>query len=164
MANESLSSQNQESTQKLSSFVRRYCERDVVCAKSDTPLEKIARLMRENHIGDVVIVDESSCPIGIVTDRDLVIETVGRGKDFDNMTADDVMTRDVAVAKAGEPVEEMIRIMRREGVGRLPLVDEQGTIAGIITAKNLMVWLISELSQLMEGAEKQQDKELEIKH
>lgn len=148
----------------VSSFTEKYCETHVITVTPESGLAEVAKLMRENHIGDVVVCDAESIPIGIITDRDIVVGTLGQATSAETLTVQDIMTRGIATARDNSSVDEIVKIMREEGVGRLPLVSEHGTLTGIVTAKKVIQWLSDQLAQLVNAAEKQQANEQELRH
>jgi CBS domain-containing protein len=101
------------------------CTRSVVVAGKDTPLFEIARLMREHHVGDVVIVEERGdgrIPVGIVTDRDIVVGVLAKdGEHVTALVARDVLTRDVRVVPEGASVLDVLKRMKAHGVRRVPV-------------------------------------------
>jgi len=113
----------------------------VVTTERETSLADCARLMRAEHVGSVVVVDESSGerrPLGIITDRDIVIEAVALGLDARTLTAGDIMGNRLATVSEDEDVLTALARMREHGVRRLPVVDRSGRLAGILTIDNLL--------------------------
>ncbi len=116
------------------------CKRDVVSASFGTSLAEAARLMRENHVGSIVVLDASRPrrPAGIVTDRDIVVEVVAPGLDAAGITVGEVMGRALAVVREDDDALAALKLMRRQGVRRLPVVDAQGDLAGILSLDDLL--------------------------
>jgi CBS domain-containing protein len=116
------------------------CRKQVVVAKRATPLDEVARLMRKGHVGCVVVLEEAEgrLPVGIVTDRDLVIEVLAPGLDARTLTAGDVMSTSPAVTRETDDVLWALKTMRERGIRRLPVVDEAGTLKGIVSMDDLM--------------------------
>ncbi len=113
----------------------------VVTAERETSLADCARLMRAEHVGSLVVVDESDGvrrPLGIVTDRDIVVEAVALGLDSDTLTAGDIMGSRLATVGEEEDLLAALARMREHGVRRLPVVDRIGRLAGILTIDNLL--------------------------
>ena len=129
------------------------CNRDVTVALKTEMVVDLAKRMRTSHVGAVVIVENRlgrHRPIGIVTDRDIVVSVVAGDPDHLNyLLADDVMTIDLITATADEGVEEAIRKMQRSGVRRLPVVDGEGELVGIVTLDDLLKHLIDQQSLLV---------------
>ena len=119
---------------------------DVVTVESTASLDEVARLMRERNVG-CVVVEEGGRMAGIVTDRDLAV----RGFDTDDprrATAADVMTANPATVDGDAGVLELTATMQTEGVRRMPVVDEAGELAGIVTQDDVAQLLVEEASAL----------------
>ena len=117
------------------------CNRDVVVARKGTAIQEAARLMREYHVGDLVVVDERGAvriPVGILTDRDLVIEVLAEGVAPDTVTAGDIMTTDIVSGHEGDSIWATLLRMRTKGIRRLPVVDGTGGLVGILTMDDLL--------------------------
>jgi signal-transduction protein with cAMP-binding, CBS, and nucleotidyltransferase domain len=127
------------------------CTRTVVqCDRKTTALE-LAQLMRSSHVGTVVVVDQPNgerIPMGIVTDRDLVVEVMAVDGNPAIITADDVMSRDLMTAGEQNTVYETAELMRFKGVRRLPVVNERGGLIGIVTLDDLLHVIGDELTLL----------------
>ncbi len=127
------------------------CKRSVVTCGRDASALELARLMREHRVGDVVVVDEqdgASTPIGIVTDRDLVVEVMADGVDPDMLRADEMIVGELVTVLDTELVYDAIWHMRRKGVRRLPVLDAHGRLAGILTADDVTRFLAQELTEV----------------
>jgi len=117
------------------------CNREVLVAAKDDSILEAAKLMREYHAGDVIIVEErngSRYPVGIVTDRDIVIELIAKEIAINSVTVGDLMCRDLVLAREDDSLFDAIKLMRQKGIRRLPVVDQHGALAGIITADDLI--------------------------
>lgn len=142
--------------------VSRICNREVIIVQAkDTALEA-ARLMRHHHVGNVLVVKERGgvrIPVGIVTDRDLVVEIMALELDQAVLTVGDIMTSDLAVVPESIGVFEAIQFMRAKGVRRLPVVDTNGGLVGILTLDDLLELLAEELLDLAKMVKSEQKKE-----
>ena len=125
-------------------------ERGTVIADLAESVLDVARRMRDFHVGCVVVV-RGSHPIGIVTDRDLVIRVVAEGRDPATTRVADVVTYDATTVPRDAGIETVARVMRDRGVRRLPIVTEDGKIAGIVTADDLTILLAQELADVGAG-------------
>lgn len=125
--------------------------REVVqCARNATALE-LAQLMRSSHVGDIVVVDQPDghkIPVGIVTDRDLAVEVVARERDPASVTAGELMGAELVTVGDQDDIYEAVELMRFKGVRRVPVVDEQGGLAGIVTLDDLLNLIGGELTLL----------------
>lgn len=138
------------------------CNREVVIAQKNDTLVEAAKLMREYQVGSIVIVEERNglrYPVGIVTDRDLVIELIAKEVDINSVTLGDVMYRDIVLGKENDDVNETIKIMRQRGIRRLPVVDDRGVLVGIVTMDDLIDLIAEELKDLVALIGKQQNLE-----
>jgi CBS domain-containing protein len=107
------------------------------CAPSDS-LTRAAERMREANIGALPVLEgEDGWLVGIVTDRDLVTRALARGLEPDATRVSDVMTRDVATCLPGDPIEKAVERMEERHVRRLPIVDDDGRLLGIIAQADL---------------------------
>lgn len=128
---------------------RELCRKDVVAVPASASLAAISKMMRKDHVGSVVVTAEGGRkPVGIVTDRDIVVEAVAQGLDPARLTAADVMTASPAVIGPEEDVLWALKTMRDRGVRRLPVVDASGELAGIIAFDDLMMHVGTTLSDI----------------
>jgi CBS domain-containing protein len=127
------------------------CNREVVIAEKTLSVVDAALLMRKHHVGDLVVVEEkngSRHPVGIVTDRDIVVEVVAAGVNPDALKVGDIMGPEVATVREGEGLFEALRHMRDKGVRRMPVVDRDGGLVGILTLDDLLSLLAEEMTEL----------------
>jgi len=126
--------------------------RTVVIARPDEPIVAAARRMREMHVGTLVVVDESAevrRPIGIVTDRDLLFAFAGADpREILDLRLESVMSTELVAAREREPVHEALDRMREHGVRRLPVVDDNGILVGILAHDDLVEWVGEQLGEL----------------
>ena len=131
----------------------------VVVAQRATPLPDAARLMREHHVGSLVVVDESGkgrVPVGMLTDRDIVVEVVAGEVDPRTLTAGEVMSGELATVRASDSAESALRLMRRRGIRRVPVVSEAGTLTGIVTLDDLLEKVAEQLSDAVRAITSEQ--------
>ena len=137
--------------------------REVVVAERTTTIVEAARIMRRYHVGDLVVVDEVQgrrVPVGMVTDRDLVVEVIAREQPFASCTVSAVMSATVVCVPETAGVIEAIQLMRSHGVRRVPVVDAGGALVGILAADDLLDLLAEELSALARIAPRGQEREV----
>ncbi|ELY55000.1 CBS domain-containing protein [Natronolimnohabitans innermongolicus] len=132
--------------------IRTIVREEVVSAAPDEPLTELADRMDEKRVGSVVIVENDE-PRGIVTDRDITLEVVSRGEDPASVTADDVMSDDLVTVDADSGIFDVLRAMEDASVRRVPAIDTDGTLAGIVTFDDFVVLLSRELGLLGEIVE-----------
>lgn len=138
------------------------CNREVLIAQKHDTVVEAAKLMREYHTGSIVVVEERNglrFPVGIVTDRDIVIELIAKEADINSVNLGDVMYREISVAREDDDVNETIKIMRQKGIRRLPVVDAGGALVGIVTLDDLIDLLAEQLKDLAELIGRQQNLE-----
>jgi CBS domain-containing protein len=138
------------------------CSREVVYVQRDNSTLEAAKLMRQYHVGDLVVVDDDKgvkVPVGIITDRDLVVEIMATGLDPTAITVGDVMTPELAVVKEDAGLYESIQYMRAIGVRRLPVVNTDGGLVGILTLDDLLELLAEEMSTLAKLVKHEHKKE-----
>ena len=109
----------------------------MVTASPDAKVNEVAELMSDSNVGCVVITNDQ-CPVGIVTDRDLVVRVIARGRDPKKTAIEEVMTLDPVVVEDGTGLFEAMQFIRDEGVRRLPIIDGDGKLAGIITMDDII--------------------------
>lgn len=146
--------------------IGKVCNREVIFVQSDTTVQEAAQLMRQHHVGALVVVDDVSGkrqPMGLVTDRDLVIEVQALELDATVITVGDIMSQSVTVHE-NSGVFEAIQLMRDRAVRRLPVVNEQGELTGIVSLDDFLRLLSDELSQLSELVAREQAKESRARH
>ena len=127
------------------------CNREVVITGKAVAVVAAAQLMRTHHVGDLVVVEEQGgrkVPVGIVTDRDIVVEVVAAGVNPDALKVGDIMGPGVATVRESEGVFEALRHMRDKGVRRMPVVDSHGGLVGILTLDDLLSLLAEEMTEL----------------
>jgi CBS domain-containing protein len=138
------------------------CSRVVVFARRGETLREAARVMREHHVGALVVVEERGgvrVPVGMLTDRDIVVAAVAKGLDADGLRVEEVMTTDLATAAETDGVSDCIARMRARGVRRMPVVDGRGGLVGIVTADDFLDLLAEELSALARMVVSEQRRE-----
>jgi CBS domain-containing protein len=102
------------------------------CCAPDTSLEEVAKMMVEIDCGCIPVVDENSKPIGMITDRDITVRTVAKGKNPLDLTVGKVMTSDVYTVTPETSIEECCRIMEQKQVRRIAVVDSSGVCCGMV--------------------------------
>ena len=138
------------------------CNREVVVSDKTMSVVEAARLMRTHHVGDLVVVDERDgrkLPVGIVTDRDIVVEVVAAGVNPDALKVGDIMGLDVATVRESEGLFEALRYMRDKGVRRMPVVDSAGGLVGLLTLDDLLSLLAEEMTELAQLVSQERQRE-----
>ena len=139
------------------------CERDVVVTGPETTIADAAKLMRERHVGCLVVVDQQEAglpvPQGIVTDRDLVVEIMALGLDASVMAVSDIMSRELVTIDADADPHRAMRLMRGNGLRRLPVVTANGRLIGLVAFDDLLEFVTDELSDLTRTVGHEQARE-----
>lgn len=138
------------------------CKRDVAVAYKSMVLSEAARVMRDRHVGCLVVVEETDrgrLPIGMLTDRDIVVAVVARDLDARNLAVGDVMTPDPLTVREGETFLETLRLMRRRGIRRVPVVGEHGELVGIVAIDDVLDVLAGEMTELAGAIRSEQARE-----
>jgi len=138
------------------------CNRVVVFAHEKMSLSGAAKLMREHHVGRLVVVKEDDpgrIPIGIVTDRDIVVEVVAEGLDHKALTVGEIMGRELVTAGEQDNVLDILQVMRRRGIRRVPVVTASGSLAGIVTIDDVLEIVAEELDDVVKAIAGGQQKE-----
>lgn len=120
----------------------------VVALRPQDKVAKAAKLMREERVGCVLVLDEDRKPIGILTDRDIVVSVVATGLNPKTTRLDQIMTSRVVTAWEGEILLQVAKRMAEAYVRRLPIVDEKGRVKGLVSVDDILVLLIAELSHV----------------
>ena len=143
-----------------------FCNREVVFAMRKTTIPEAAQLMRQHHMGDLVVVDVvdgRGVPVGIVTDRDIVVEIIAKSLDFDDFTVGDIMSPQLASVRESASVFETIALMRNKGIRRIPVIDREGGLEGIISADDILDLLAEEMTELAKVSPREQSREAHLR-
>jgi CBS domain-containing protein len=138
------------------------CGRDVIVMGPAEPVRNAVELMRAHHVGDVVVTesrDDKRVPVGILTDRDILIEVVAKDIGLDSLAAGDVMSFELLTVNEAETEHDAITRMRARGVRRAPVVDGAGNLVGIVSIDDLLEVLAEELSGIATLISREQQRE-----
>ena len=122
----------------MAQTIREVMTADPTTITGTSSVEEAAQLMKNEDIGDVIVVNRNKKLTGILTDRDIVIRAAAAGADLKEMKVDEIVTKDVKSVSPEAPVTEAVNIMRDEAIRRLPVV-EDGKLIGIVTLGDLAV-------------------------
>jgi CBS domain-containing protein len=135
-------------------------KRDLICLSPNATLAEAAKLMRKHQVGTVIIIEDregATVPVSIVTDRDVALQA--EAGDLSACKIANFMNDNLTTAHVSADEFELVRLMKSAGVTRLPLVDDQGSLVGIVTAKKLLQVFAEGLSDLTQIAERQKQNE-----
>lgn len=141
------------------------CSRGVIIASPDDSLRTIAELMRQHHVGSVVVTRDANgvvYPVGIITDRDIVLALVAKDVSPDAVSAGDVMSEPLETADENDEIWQVLERMRNRGVRRLPVVGLRGELIGIVSADDLLELVAEEVVNLARIINREQRQE--VKH
>ena len=126
---------------------------DVLTTSPDTDLGTVSQQLAENNVG-AAVVTEDDAPVGIVTDRDIALE-VGQSDDPAGTPVEDVMTGSLTTLEEDADPIELSRVIEKENARRFPVVDEDGTLTGIVTFDDLVATLGEQLDNVADTIEAQ---------
>jgi CBS domain-containing protein len=132
----------------------------VYCEREET-VQGAAALMRKHHVGDLIVVEPNGerVPVGIVTDRDIVVSVIALGLDPASLLVGDIMSDDLLTTSENDDVYETIERMRSRGIRRVPVVNSAGGLTGIVSADDLLEFLAEEMGELSRISSHQQSHE-----
>jgi CBS domain-containing protein len=143
-------------------LVSALCQLDVACCGLEMTILEAASLMRHKHVGDLVVVandGDDRVPLGIITDRDIVVEVLGAGRDPRKITVGEVIRRPVVLVSEQDDAARALEQMQAHGVRRVPVVDHAGKLTGIITADDLLKSLAADANRLADTISREQTHE-----
>lgn len=142
--------------------LRDLARREVETASVESTLAACAQKMRRTHVGCLVVAEPAGAllkPLGMLTDRDIVVEAVAPGLDPGTLTAGDVMSRPVAMVTLDEDLLDALSTMRERGVRRLVVTDTDGMLAGLVSVQDVLTALSQQMEALVGVLNAQQAKE-----
>ena len=130
-----------------------YCNREVIIVEPTISVTEAAVLMRRHHVGDLVVVEKAggqARPVGIITDRDIVIEVVAQKIDPDSLTVNDIMSTDPVSVVEATSLLDTLDLMKQHGIRRMLVVDDSGSLQGLLTADDAIELIAEQLSDLIQ--------------
>ncbi|MGA7541058.1 MAG: CBS domain-containing protein [Steroidobacteraceae bacterium] len=133
--------------------IGKLCNRNVATVREVDELTLAAQLMREKHIGYLVVVkpnvaESTVTPVGVITDRDIVVAVVAREINPRSLTVGDIMTRQPAVVDEASALSTALQLMRRIGVRRLPVIGRGGMLVGVLSLDDVLDALAGEMTDV----------------
>lgn len=133
-----------------------------ITAHRDDTVVDAARRLRDEHVGDLIVVDDRKRPVGILTDRDIVVSAVAQSADrLDALRVEDIMTTNVFSVRRNESVEGALKKMAAHGVRRLPVLGADGEVEGIVSLDDLLQRESMQLWNLVTVVAREQRQERE---
>ncbi len=142
------------------------CTMQPVRCKPHTTVLEAAQIMRHSHTGDLVVVDDGddkAAPLGLLTDRDIVVEVLAKGLDPATTRVGAVIRTPVVIASETEDTSHALELMRVHGVRRLPIVNHEGTLIGIVTADDILRNLALDANSLVDIMSREQSREQRVR-
>ena len=137
-------------------LVRNLLQRDVVTVSPDAAVLEAARLMRTEHVGDVVVTGPGRRPIGMLTDRDIVVSVLAEDVDhLSKLTVKDVLSGDLVAATENEDATVVLERMRERGVRRMPVIDREGVLVGVLSVDDILERVADDLRRVVSLIAKQ---------
>ena len=143
------------------------CTTQAISCKRDETVQGAALMMRKHHVGDVVVVeqpDSERVPVGILTDRDIVVSVIALGLDPASLLVGDIISDELLTCSEADDVYETIERMRLRGIRRVPVVNSHGGLSGIVSADDLLGFLAEEMTELARIGPHQQAHEKRARH
>ena len=132
--------------------VGNYCERKLALLTRDASLQDAAMMMRHYHVGEVIVVDKldgKNIPVGVVTDRDFVIKIMALDVDVDQISVGHIMSVELITVGEDYSLSDALDVMQQHGVRRLPVVDSNGILSGLIDMEIILKILCQDLGKML---------------
>jgi CBS domain-containing protein len=126
------------------------CVRETVMVKKSETLREAAKLMKGLHVGALVVVEaleEKNRPLGIITDRDIVLKAVAEDESCD-ITVGEIIAAELVTANENDMLFDTLEHMKSKGIRRVPVVDEEGYLAGILSTDDIVEFLTDEMKDI----------------
>jgi CBS domain-containing protein len=139
------------------------CTRETVVAPRAMPLTEAARLMREHHVGALVVVDEAGAgrvPVGMLTDRDIVTTVIAPDVDVHLLRVEDVTTSEPVAVRESDSLFDALRAMRTHGVRRVVVTDDAGVLQGVLALDDLIEVVAEEMGAIAQALSRGREREL----
>lgn len=137
--------------------IKSICKTDVVSIEKNSSLKEAAVLMQKKHVGSLIVTEGfngKKIPCGIITDRDITL-TVGSSQNPQDLHVEQIMQNQPITVKTSEGIFETIVRMREHGIKRLPVVTEDGSLYGVISADDILTLMSEEINNLAKITETQ---------
>jgi CBS domain-containing protein len=142
------------------------CNREVIIINKGSTIMEAAKLMRQHHVGTLVVVDkdkDKTIPVGILTDRDIIIEVIAEDVALNSVIVGDVMSYELITAREVDGIWDTMQRMRGKGIRRVPVVNNAGELTGILAVDDLLEILAEELADLSKLIKREFHHEKEIR-
>ena len=139
-----------------------FCNREVVVVERDSSVLEAAQIMRKFHVGSVVVVEKDgqlSLPIGVLTDRDIVLELVSQEIPVHEITVGDAMSYELVTVGEDATLSEVVDRMNERGVQRVPVVGKDGELIGLVARDDALELIAEQLEKVASLVNRQQRRE-----
>lgn len=138
------------------------CNKKVIDIAKEETILNATKLLRNEHVGCLIVTetkDGIKTPIGIVTDRDIVLKVLDYNTNPANISVYDIMDSKFVTAKVTDDIHTALNLMQQNGIRRIPLVDDHNHLVGIVTADDMFAHFSKELNQLSSAIHMEQSRE-----
>lgn len=142
------------------------CNYNVATIRRDADVVEAAERMRSQHVGDLIVVEERAggrVPVGIITDRDIVVAVVAKRAPPATVTVGDAMSVALLTVNKDNGIEHALREMRRAGVRRAPVVDESDLLVGVLSIDDVIDHLAVQLGHIADIIRMGQQAEVDMR-
>ncbi|MCW5633567.1 MAG: CBS domain-containing protein [Rubrivivax sp.] len=142
------------------------CIRETVVVPPTLALQEAARLMREQHVGALVAVDETPrgrVPVGMLTDRDIVTAVVAKDVSLHGLRVADVMSDNPLVAREDDTLLDVLSAMQRRGVRRVPVTSDAGVLEGVLALDDVLGVIAEQLQAVIAAMQAGRQRELRLR-
>lgn len=132
--------------------VGQHCDKKMSLLAQDASILEAAQVMRKNHVGEVVIVEQQAdktIPVGIITDRDLVIEIIAMEIDLEQINVGSIVCFEIITVSKDTSLTKALEIMQLHGVRRAPVVDGNGALMGLISIESILKVLSQDMAKIL---------------
>lgn len=129
-------------------FVGRICTRQVDLVEPNESVQVAASRMNARNVGTLVVVNQQKKPVGLITDRDLTTKVLALGKSAAETIVQDVMTHHPETVRENESLDDALRKMRAGPFRRLPVVDANGKLLGLLSLDDMVELLAQEFKEI----------------
>ena len=133
-------------------FVGKYCDKKISTLTQDSSILDAAQVMRKNHVGEVIIVEKKMgnvIPVGLITDRDLVVEILAMEIDIETINLGCIMCIELVTVNYDSSLNKALEIMQHHGIRRAPVVGNNGELIGIINIEAVIKVLSQDMAKIL---------------
>ncbi len=110
---------------------------DPICCRAETTLHEVAKMMKDHDCGEIPVVDGNRKPVGVITDRDIVVRALAEGDGSSTATVGNYMTSPVTTITTQCSLDECADLMEQQQIRRIVVVDQNGCVAGIVAQADI---------------------------